>query len=93
MRLNLMEKTDMASAPNQCWTNAPFVDSFSTTELVFPQASVIGLILFDSAEQTNAAGHRDQPLRVRLSSARARALAKELIAAADTLDGTGLARQ
>jgi hypothetical protein len=75
------------------WAQAQFIDSFSTTELAFPQASVIGLLLFDSTAELGTPGHRALPFRYRLSSQRARALAAALIASADILDGTGQPRQ
>lgn len=79
--------------PNSDWTQSPFVDSFSTVELVFPQASVIGLYLFDSTAAVGQPGHLTRPFRFRMSSARARKVAAALIASADALDGTGQQRQ
>lgn len=75
------------------WGKALFVDSFETGELVFPKVSVIGLLLFDSTARPGEPCHRDQPLRLRLSSGRARELAEALIAAADEAEGTGRQRQ
>jgi hypothetical protein len=75
------------------WARTQYVDSFATKELVFPQASVIGLHLHDSSAQLGEPGHRANRFRFRMSSARARELAGALIAAADALDGTGQARQ
>jgi hypothetical protein len=75
------------------WTDAQFVNSFTAAELVFPQASVIGLLLFDSTASSGEIGHRDQPFRFRLTAQRARAIAKALIELADEIEGAGRQRQ
>jgi hypothetical protein len=75
------------------WTSTRFVDSFAVAELVFPQGSVIGLHLHDSAAAPGQPGHRDLPFRFCLTSARARALAEALLAGAAELDGSDAPRQ
>lgn len=75
------------------WAGAQHVDSFATAELVFPQASVIGLALSHSGAAAGMPGHGDQPFRFLLSAARARALAKDLLALADEIDGTAATHQ
>lgn len=60
-----------------------FIDSFETAELVFPNASVIRLHLYDSAEP----GRRATTRPVRMSTNTARRLAQSLIDAADAVEG------
>lgn len=71
------------------WKKSQHVDSFATTELVFPQASVIGLRLYDSNQEEMKSGHKSTPYQFRISADRARKLAEMLTAAADDLDGIG----
>lgn len=75
------------------WASTQFVNSFDAAELVFPQASVIGLALYDSTAAPGEPGHRDHPFQFRMTAPRARSIAKALLELADELDGKGQRRQ
>lgn len=68
-----------------------FVDSFRIATLEFPQASFIGLRLYDAAEPLPRNGQ--PPVQVRMTARAARELAQDLLACADALEGTGAPRQ
>lgn len=77
-----------------------FVDSFSTVELIFPQASIIAFRLWESTEFPNgalSADNNEVPIekahQFRISTTRARALATALIELADDLEGVGHPQQ
>ena len=75
------------------WRKTVFVDGFTTIQLDFPTATVIGLGLYDSNEETVKSGHKSTPFRFRMSPTRARKLAAMLIATADDIEGVGHTRQ
>ena len=81
-----MTKPDKDAAPI-------FIDSFELLEMAFAHTSVIGIVLCDSTAAPGEPAHRETPLRLRMSTARARAIGHALIATADELDGTGQTRQ
>ncbi|OJY25370.1 MAG: hypothetical protein BGP11_06175 [Rhodobacterales bacterium 65-51] len=75
------------------WAKTQFTDSFATAELIFPQASIIGLLLFDSTALPGEPGHRELPFRFRIPANRARELAKALLETVDEIEGNGRRRQ
>lgn len=72
-------------------TPTRFVDSFRAVELVFPQASVIGLRLYEADAPVPPDGQA--PIQLRFSPRLARNLAHALAALADEIDGHGHPRQ
>ena len=75
--------------PKPDWTKTTFVSDFATAELNFPQATVIGLFLSEG----ETAGQNGRSACFRMTAIRARAIAKALIEAADTVDGTNATPQ
>jgi hypothetical protein len=66
----------------------PFVNRFTTEELIFPTASVIGLNLSEAGPEG-----AQSVLRCRMTTSTARRLAQALLDSADELDGRNQPRQ
>lgn len=79
--------------PAAKWSQSHFVNAVRAVELVFPQASVIGLALSDHTARPGEPGHPDQPFRFRMTATTARAVAQALTGLADELGGSAHPRQ